>query len=118
MQNVMTVSYDTKIPNNVNLSSDRRVLKALEKWHPGYIDWWTKLIPQQFQDAKVYLRTAIGVETGGWAKFDYVKCRNIGGVSSLRRRSRIVGSRVASMPVRWRGRKYRANIAPCCVVLS
>ena len=73
MQNVMTVSYDTKIPNNVNLSSDRRVLKALEKWHPGYIDWWTKLIPQQFQDAKVYLRTAIGVETGGWAKFDYVK---------------------------------------------
>ena len=73
MQEVMTVSYDTKIPNNVNLSSDRRVLKALEKWHPGYIDWWTKLIPQQFQDANVYLRTAIGVETGGWAKFDYVK---------------------------------------------
>ncbi len=73
MQNVMNVSYDTKIPNNVNLSSDRRVLKALEKWHPGYIDWWTKLIPQQFQDAKVYLRTAVGVETGGWAKFDYVK---------------------------------------------
>ena len=73
MQNVMNVSYDTKIPNNVNLSSDRRVLKALEKWHPGYIDWWTKLIPQQFQDASVYLRTAIGVETGGWAKFDYVK---------------------------------------------
>ena len=73
MQNVMNVSYDTKIPNNVNLSSDRRVLKALEKWHPGYIDWWTRLIPQQFQDAEVYLRTAIGVETGGWAKFDYVK---------------------------------------------
>ncbi|MCH2563132.1 MAG: benzoyl-CoA 2,3-epoxidase subunit BoxB [SAR116 cluster bacterium] len=73
MQNVMNVSYDTKIPNNVNLSSDRRVLKALEKWHPGYIDWWTKLFPQQFQDARVYLRTAIGVETGGWAKFDYVK---------------------------------------------
>ena len=73
MQNVMNVSYDTKIPNNVNLSSDRRVLKALEKWHPGYIDWWTRLIPRQVQDAKVYLRTAIGVETGGWAKFDYVK---------------------------------------------
>ena len=25
------------------------------------------------RDAEVYLRTAIGVETGGWAKFDYVK---------------------------------------------
>ena len=73
MQNVMSVSYDTKIPNNVNLSSDRRVLKALEKWHPGYIDWWSRLIPKQFQDANVYLRTAVGVETGGWAKFDYVK---------------------------------------------
>ena len=73
MQNVMNVSYDTKIPNNVNLSSDRRVLKALEKWHPGYIDWWTRLIPKQFQEANVYLRTAVGVETGGWAKFDYVK---------------------------------------------
>ena len=57
MQNVMNVSYDTKIPNNVNLSSDRRVLKALEKWHPGYIDWWTRLIPKQFQDANVYLRS-------------------------------------------------------------
>ena len=63
MQNVMNVSYDTKIPNNVNLSSDRRVLKALEKWHPGYIDWWTALF-QQFQNANVYLRTASGLKIG------------------------------------------------------
>ena len=33
------VDYSTKIPNNVGLSEDRRVLKALEGWHPGYIDW-------------------------------------------------------------------------------
>ena len=31
------------------------------------------MIPKQFQDANVYLRTAVSVETGGWAKFDYVK---------------------------------------------
>ena len=29
MASVMNVDYDTQIPNNVGLSSDRRVLKAL-----------------------------------------------------------------------------------------
>ena len=43
------VSYDTLIPNNVDLSSDRRVLKALEQWHPGYIDWWKDMGPEGFQ---------------------------------------------------------------------
>ncbi len=73
MSGAMNVSYDTQIPNNVGLSSDRKVLKALEKWHPGYIDWWNKLIPQNFQDSMVYLRTAVSVDPKGWAKFDYVK---------------------------------------------
>jgi hypothetical protein len=27
------VDYSTKIPNNVGLASDARVLKALEQWH-------------------------------------------------------------------------------------
>jgi benzoyl-CoA 2,3-dioxygenase component B len=69
----MTVNYDTMIPNNVGLSEDRRVLKALERWHPGYIDWWKDMGPEGFQDAMVYLRTAVGVDPKGWAKFDYVK---------------------------------------------
>jgi benzoyl-CoA 2,3-dioxygenase component B len=69
----LNVDYDTLIPNNVGLASDRRVLKALEKWHPGYISWWNDLIPQQFQQSPVYLRTAISVDPKGWAKFDYVK---------------------------------------------
>ena len=67
------VSYDTKIPNNVNLSSDKRVLKALEQWHPGYLDWWQNLGPEGFQESLVYLRTAVGVDPKGWAKFGYVK---------------------------------------------
>ncbi|MEL6464658.1 MAG: benzoyl-CoA 2,3-epoxidase subunit BoxB [Pseudomonadota bacterium] len=70
---VMNVSYDTQIPNNVGLSQDRKVLKALEKWHPGYINWWNDLIPQNFQESMVYLRTAVSVDPKGWAKFDYVK---------------------------------------------
>ncbi|MCZ7676342.1 MAG: hypothetical protein M5U35_11320 [Roseovarius sp.] len=73
MLDLINVSYDTQIPNNVGLSSDRRVLKALQKWHPGYLDWWNKLIPQQFQESHVYLRTAVSVDPKGWAKFDYVK---------------------------------------------
>lgn len=73
MSSSLDVSYDTRIPNNVGLSSDKRVLKALEKWHPGYIKWWSDLIPQKFQESLVYLRTAVSVDPKGWAKFDYVK---------------------------------------------
>src|SRR5580692_6933722 len=67
------VDYTTKIPNNVNLAEDRQVLRALESWHPGYIDWWKDMGPEGFQDALVYLRTAVSVDPKGWAKFDYVK---------------------------------------------
>ncbi len=73
MLDLINVSYDTQIPNNVGLSSDKRVLKALEKWHPGYINWWNDLIPQNFQESLVYLRTAVSVDPKGWAKFDYVR---------------------------------------------
>ena len=73
MYDAMKVDYGTMIPNNVGLADDRRVLKALEKWHPGYIDWWMGLGPEGFQDALVYLRTAVSVDAKGWAKFDYVK---------------------------------------------
>jgi len=69
----LNVSYDSKIPNNVGLASDRRVLKALEGWHPGYLDWWKTMGPEGFQEASVYLRTAVSVDTDGWAKFGYVK---------------------------------------------
>jgi benzoyl-CoA 2,3-dioxygenase component B len=73
MTEAQDVSYDTMIPNNVGLSDDRRVLKALEKWHPSFIDWWKTMGPDGFQDVPVYLRTAVGVDPKGWAKFDYVK---------------------------------------------
>ena len=73
MSQSIDVSYDTKIPNNIGLSSDRRVLKALEKWHPGYIDWWKGSGPDGFLEDLVYLRTAVSVDPKGWAKFGYVK---------------------------------------------
>ena len=71
--NLMNVDYNGLIPNNVDLNGDVRVQKALEKWHPGYIDWWKDMGPEGFQQSLVYLRTAISVDPKGWAKFDYVK---------------------------------------------
>ncbi len=67
------VDYDGLIPNNVGLNADARVRKALETWHPGYIDWWKDMGPDGFQESLVYLRTAVGVDPTGWAKFDYVR---------------------------------------------
>ncbi len=73
MADLVNVDYNTSIPNNVNLSDDRRVLKALEKWHPGYLNWWSNMGPEGFQESLVYLRTAVSVDPKGWAKFGYVK---------------------------------------------
>ncbi len=67
------VDYSTKIPNNVGLVNDARVLKALEQWHPGYIDWWNAMGPEGFQTSEVYLRTAVSIDPKGWAQFGYVK---------------------------------------------
>ena len=73
MADLVNVDYNTSIPNNVNLSDDRRVLKALEKWHPGYLNWWNNMGPVGFQESLVYLRTAVSVDPIGWANFGYVK---------------------------------------------
>jgi benzoyl-CoA 2,3-dioxygenase component B len=62
-----------KIPNNVNLSSDKRLQRALEQWQPAFIDWWKEMGPEGFQQKDVYLRTAVSVDVDGWAIFDHVK---------------------------------------------
>ena len=56
-----------KIPNNVNLSQNRRLQRALEKWQPNYLKWWSEAGPADFQADDVYLRTAISVDAKGWA---------------------------------------------------
>lgn len=69
----MSIDYKEKIPNNVDLSSDRTLQRALEHWQPAYLDWWQEMGPENTSTADVYLRTAISVEPNGWAHFDYVK---------------------------------------------
>ncbi len=69
---MQTITND-KIPNNVALSSDARLQRALLTWQPDFIDWWKEMGPLGYLAAQVYLRTAIGVDAEGWAYYDYVK---------------------------------------------
>jgi len=68
-----TVSTSEKIPNNVDLASDKRLQRALEQWQPGFLEWWREMGPEGFQASDVYLRTAISVDSAGWANFGMVK---------------------------------------------
>jgi benzoyl-CoA 2,3-dioxygenase component B len=67
----MGIDYSEKIPNNVDLASDRRLQRALESWQPDFLRWWTTMGPAvPTQD--VYLRTAVDVGKEGWARFGHV----------------------------------------------
>ena len=47
------INYSEKIPNNVNLATDRTLQRALEHWQPKFIDWWRGMGPTDFQGADV-----------------------------------------------------------------
>ena len=67
------IDYIDKIPNNVELGRDRVLQRALEHWQPAYMGWWYDMGPNESHNYDVYLRTAISVDSEGWAQFDYVK---------------------------------------------
>jgi benzoyl-CoA 2,3-dioxygenase component B len=67
------INYSEKIPNNVNLSEDRALQRALEQWQPNYLQWWQDMGPEGTTDYDVYLRTAVSVDPQGWAQFGHVK---------------------------------------------
>ena len=69
----MSIDYQSRIPNNVNLSTDRGLQRALEHWQPAFLNWWQELGPEKYQGHEVYLRTATSVDAKGWASFGYVK---------------------------------------------
>src|SRR6187431_107607 len=68
-----SVVNSERIPNNVDLGSDKKLQRALEAWQPKFIDWWKEMGPEGFQEDLIYLRTAVSVDHEGWAHFDYVK---------------------------------------------
>jgi benzoyl-CoA 2,3-epoxidase subunit B len=69
----MAIDYSQKIPNNVDLASDKTLQRALEHWQPAFLDWWAEMGPDGSHDFDVYLRTAVSVDQEGWANFGYVK---------------------------------------------
>src|SRR5260370_42026696 len=69
----MPIDSSEQIPSNVGLAEHRRLQRALESWHPRFLDWWAEMGPQGFSTAGVYLRTAIDVSQEGWAQFDHVR---------------------------------------------
>ena len=68
-----SIDYESKIPNNVDLSGDKRLQRALEHWLPKYLEWWHEMGPTDFETKDVYLRTATSVDAEGWAQFGHVK---------------------------------------------
>ena len=70
------INYSEKIPNNVDLGSDRTLQRALEQWQPNFISWWDDMGPEGTTDNEVYLRTAVSVDPQGWAQFGHVKMRD------------------------------------------
>ena len=69
----MSIDYSEKIPNNVELASNKTLQRALEHWQPEFLHWWADMGPEGTATTDVYLRTAVSVEPKGWAHFDYVK---------------------------------------------
>ncbi len=67
------IDYQQLIPNNVDLSNNRRLQRALEKWQPAFLDWWQDMGPEGFQTSDVYLRTAVSTDAEGWANFGFVQ---------------------------------------------
>ncbi len=76
MSATSSINYSEKIPNNVNLSEDRTLQRALEQWQPNFINWWDDIGPEGSTDHEVYLRTAVSVDPQGWAQFGHVKMRD------------------------------------------
>ena len=68
-----SINYNEKIPNNVDLADDRRLLRALERWQPAFLDWWSDMGPVDSAQHEVFLRTAISVDREGWANYGFVK---------------------------------------------
>jgi len=69
----MSIDYSQKIPNNVDLASNKTLQRALEHWQPAYLDWWSEMGPEKSQTSEVYLRTAVSVDPSGWAHFEHVR---------------------------------------------
>ena len=114
----MAIDYTERIPNNVALADNRRLQRALESWQPNYLRWWESCGPEGTQAYDVYLRTAISVESDGWAHFGYVKMPDYRWGIFLPSRRRSAVSPLATIWANRSGRKSPVNIAACYAAWS
>ena len=52
-KSMSSINYTDKIPNNVHLSEDRTLQRALEQWQPNFINWWDDVGPEEIGRAHV-----------------------------------------------------------------
>ena len=75
------INYQERIPNNVDLSTDRRLQRALEAWQPDYLDWWMEMGPEAFRTTRsISERPSRSNETAGLTSTTW-QCPNIAGAS-------------------------------------
>ncbi len=110
----MAINYQDRIPNNVDLGSNRTLQRALEHWQPEFLNWWQELGPKDFQVADVYLRTATSVDAKGWATYGFVRMPDYRWGIFLADRNPIARSALATATARKSGSRFRANTAPRC----
>jgi benzoyl-CoA 2,3-dioxygenase component B len=68
----MAIDYYERIPNNVGLTDNRALRRALEQWQPRFLGWWREMGPSSFRGADAYLRTATTADEDGWASYGHV----------------------------------------------
>ena len=113
-----SINYSEKIPNNVNLSEDRTLQRALEQWQPNFINWWDDMGPEGSTQMDVYLRTAVSVDPQGWAQFGHVKMRDYRWGVFLNPASKTAKSILATTWARPPGKTCLASTAPTCAASS
>ncbi len=114
----MSINYGDKIPNNVNLSEDRTLQRALEHWQPEFLNWWREMGPEGSHGHEVYLRTAVSVHPSGWTHYDHVKMPDYRWGIFLNPPQPDGPSASAITRESRSGRTCRASIAPTCAASS
>ena len=68
----MQVDLACAIPNNIALAEKPALQRSLEWFDTRYREWWADCGPAGMRDQEVYLRTPVGVDAEGWARYGFV----------------------------------------------
>ena len=68
----MDVDLQSSIPNNVGLAEKPALHESLEWFDRQFRAWWMDCGPLGIRDEEVYLRTPVGVDAEGWARYGFV----------------------------------------------